>query len=408
MKYLAKYILIGLIGVSAFGLGALAQTPESSPAPLNTFQADQEKLCTIQPMTVERTYAFRPLPRADRNAGWYARKSWIQKIFPFLKKTETRFQLDDIRYMEKKIGRPIPIDETKQTKKINSRIEQTLIDEQTVAESAWNEWLTKNPNATAEERERAQQEIRFKGMATVRRSRFDWRENGLELGDVGFQGFDCNTCWAFASVDALLISRRLALMRGQVKALDDEFQPSARQLISCMVPKDRYCQSNWHGAAFTFMIESGLPLGGSDRYDASPAAHLCDAERTLRPLTWGYVSDTPQKVSAPDEIKKAVVMYGSVVTMMTFDRCLWLYGSGVFNEQQNRDGSHILTIVGWDDTKGKNGAWLVKNSYGEEWGEAGFGWFEYGANNIGQFSAVVVADPNEKIESAESLKKPAK
>ncbi len=379
-----------------------AQTPDPTPAGLNTFQTDQQALCTAQPMTVERSYSFRILPRVQQNAGWYVPKKWWQKWFPFLdrSKEEVRFQKDDIRYMEQELGRPIPRDTSTRTDKINYDIDEFLRTEQTLAETAWSKWVEANPDGTKSDYHRAENEIRLKGLLAAKRKNFDWRENGLDLGPADFQGWDCSSCWAFASVDAIQIARRLALKRGILKELDEDMQPSARQMISCMVPKINYCTGNWHGKAFTFMIDNGLPLGGSDRYSFESSAYNCDAEMSVKPLTWGYISDAPSKISSPAEIKEAVVRFGAVVTMMTTDRCMWMYGSGVFNEQHYGDGTHILLIVGWDDTKGKEGAWLVKNSYGADWGENGFGWFEYGANSIGQFSAVVVADPNEKVVPA--------
>jgi len=39
--------------------------------------------------------------------------------------------------------------------------------------------------------------------------------------------------------------------------------------------------------------------------------------------------------------------------------------------------------VGWDDNKGAEGCWLVKNSWGTEFGEDGYIWIEYGKSKIG-------------------------
>jgi C1A family cysteine protease len=37
-------------------------------------------------------------------------------------------------------------------------------------------------------------------------------------------------------------------------------------------------------------------------------------------------------------------------------------------------GGHAVTIVGYDEQKGESGSFLIKNSWGTDWGERGYGW----------------------------------
>ena len=87
-----------------------------------------------------------------------------------------------------------------------------------------------------------------------------------------------------------------------------------------------------------------------------------------------------------DAIKEAVMKYGAVGTGIYFDY-------NYFNEKTNSYyGSittltnHAVTIVGWDDNYSKknfanrpkgNGAFLVKNSWGEDWGNEGYFYVSY-------------------------------
>lgn len=137
-----------------------------------------------------------------------------------------------------------------------------------------------------------------------------------------------------------------------------------------------------------YMVDKGLPLGSETTYIGNSIEWGCDAKIFVRALTWDFVSSVPQKVAPTEEIKRALITYGPVISAIKFDNCLWLYEGGVFNEEQNQDGGHMVLIIGWDDERQ---AWLVKNSWGEEWGEKGFAWIKYGSNNIGVFAAWIDA-----------------
>ncbi|MDY7008249.1 MAG: C1 family peptidase, partial [Cyanobacteriota bacterium] len=64
------------------------------------------------------------------------------------------------------------------------------------------------------------------------------------------------------------------------------------------------------------------------------------------------------------------------------------YKGGVYNENAYGTPNHAVTIIGWDDRKR---AWLVKNSWGTDWGEDGYIWIAYNTNRIGYGAAWVDA-----------------
>jgi hypothetical protein len=104
--------------------------------------------------------------------------------------------------------------------------------------------------------------------------------------------------------------------------------------------------------------------------------------------SWDYVNAPPDELPSVEQLKTALVEHGPLVAPIVYDECLAKYKSGVFNEQNLGMINHAVLLIGWDDAKE---AWLVKNSWGEEWGENGFAWIKYGSNNIGVFAAWIDA-----------------
>lgn len=387
-----------LLAVSVGAISVNGQAVEA--AQVDAFQAGQERLCREQRNGGERAYGFRILEKSRGDKGAYGRKKWydpLKPVFPFLKSPLDKYGVDDIRFIKTTYGRPVPLGETERSKQIRSKAEAKLKEIDQLGEQRWQDWLRRHPDATESEKEKTRLLIVSRGLEAENLRKFDWRESGLDLGPVHNQG-PCNTCWAFSTVDAMQVSRRLdALRSGRRFHPEAELRPSVRQLVSCMQPKTPkdFCELNWHGKAFSFMVDEGMPLGGGTRYVPEDfLTWTCGKEESVKALTWDFVRSEPHKIPSVSELKRAIVLYGPVVATLNLDNCIRLYGGGTFNEDQQSDGPyHMILIAGWDDERG---AWLIKNSYGEGWGDGGFGWVKYNSNNIGKWAAWIMADPKEE------------
>jgi C1A family cysteine protease len=236
---------------------------------------------------------------------------------------------------------------------------------------------------------------------------FDWRSR--DVIKVVDNQRTCGCCWAFATCAAFEASY----------AIQNRFRinTSKQAVLDCASP--RYsCNGGWW--AFHMMMDPqdaqgvpnpdgvrvglGVPLDRADQYTSRQNTCGRPANPVFKATRWGYVSDRTT-IADPDTIKQALCNHGPLASGIIYSAALLNYKKGdpVFNERktftinslgQRTPIDHAITIIGWDDDLGSQGAWIIKNSWGPTWGDDGFMYIEYGSNNVGYGAAWVDAAPD--------------
>jgi len=193
---------------------------------------------------------------------------------------------------------------------------------------------------------------------------FDWRYvSGGFVTPVRNQA-QCGSCWAFAVTAAL---EAYTLISHNTPGMD--LNLAEQVLVSCN--GGGTCGGGWIGSASEYLRTTGLPPETCFTYTASDSACVVGCANwqasAYKIAGWSYVNGGAPTVQA---IKDALYTYGPLPTTMDVYYDFFSYWSGVYSYASGAyQGGHAVLIVGYDDN---NQCFIVKNSWGTGWGEAGF------------------------------------
>jgi cathepsin L len=206
---------------------------------------------------------------------------------------------------------------------------------------------------------------------------FDWRAYN-KVTPVTDQR-SCGSCWAFASIAAFESSYAIH-NNSVIKASEQDILDHSN---------GGSCTGGRWWEVFEYLIKHGTTSEKDYPYLAAKSNHA-KGPGAYRAVAWGFVTHTALTPTV-DMTKEALCRHGPLTVGVHATNAFQYYGGGVFNEHAEGRINHGVTIIGWDDAKGKKGAWLIKNSWGKSWGENGLMWIEYHANHIGSHAAWVEA-----------------
>jgi len=204
---------------------------------------------------------------------------------------------------------------------------------------------------------------------------FNWKEQG-KMTPVKNQG-SCGSCWAFGTLGSY--EAVIKVETGKTTDLSEQW------LVDCD-DSAHGCNGGW--AAFDEIAKNGGAIL-EQCYPYRARDQSCRAQD----CSYKYPLEDYYRVGGQSDIsriKEAIYNYGPVYASVHVNSNFQNYRSGVFNNTSNNSPNHAIVLCGWDDSLGRNGAWLLKNSWSENWGENGYMWIEYAANSVG--SNTMVAD----------------
>lgn len=190
----------------------------------------------------------------------------------------------------------------------------------------------------------------------------DWRSNGGGSYVTGVRNqAGCGSCWAFATT-AALESRALIT----VAQTGEDFDLAEQTLVSCSGAGS--CAGGYLGQSAAFLESTGLPTESCHPYTAENGS--CGAACADR-LQSSYRTQSSLAVDRTvADLKQALVQHGPLPVGMHVFSDFQSYGSGVYSHVSgNYLGGHAVAVVGFDDAAA---CFIVKNSWGDNWGEGGF------------------------------------
>ncbi len=201
----------------------------------------------------------------------------------------------------------------------------------------------------------------------------DWRDKGgINWISPILNQANCGSCVAFASIGVLESMVNIATGIPNINV-----HLSAQNLFSC---GGGMCDYGWvPESAASFIQSTGVPdeacmpyVAGATGEDVACSASCADtATRVVKIASF----NAPTRMVRDVEAVKQALQNGPVVTTLSVYADFMNYASGVYKHVSGSVlGGHAISIVGYDDAKQ---AFIVRNSWGHEWGQDGFGYVAY-------------------------------
>jgi len=211
---------------------------------------------------------------------------------------------------------------------------------------------------------------------------YDWNSCGV-ITAVYNQG-QCGSCWAFSATET--IESYFALGGGQLTQL------SMEQIVDCdTAGEDQGCNGGFPSGAYQY-VESA---GGLDPLSDYPYT-AGEGESGSCQFNKQEVAATVSSYASVDGesglYSQSSSSSGGPVSVCV-DASSWQDYQGGVLTSCGEDVDHCVQLTGYN-SYGQSGAyWIVRNSWGEDWGENGYIWVAIGQNlcEIGSYATTVVS-----------------
>ncbi|XP_018419034.1 PREDICTED: zingipain-2-like [Nanorana parkeri] len=209
----------------------------------------------------------------------------------------------------------------------------------------------------------------------------DWRESKC-VTNVKNQGL-CGSCWAFATVG--VIETQNCIKSKQLVELSEQ------QFVDCDSTNDGCC-GGIPAKALDYVTHYGVMKAKDYEYSEKQSACMFKNDDALKfNVSKFYV------LLGEENMASSLALDGPITVGIDASEDFQLYKDGIFTGECTEQPTHAVIIVGYGTEYDKEeGAeidyWIIKNSWGESWGEKGYAKMQRNVNLCGITSMAASVD----------------
>jgi cathepsin F len=185
---------------------------------------------------------------------------------------------------------------------------------------------------------------------------FDWRERGV-VSEVKNQG-QCGSCWSFSTTGA--IESKLAIRTGELVTFSEQ------QLVDCDKTDDG-CKGGLPENAYKYIASAGgIKTDQQYPYKATEGSCSFTTDKADVQIKGSRKIPADEATMAEALINEGPLSIGLNAHYMQF------YSGGISDPVHcDSQMDHAVLIVGFG-VENEVPYWIIKNSWGPDWGEAGY------------------------------------
>ncbi|KAE9621271.1 hypothetical protein Lal_00023682 [Lupinus albus] len=195
-------------------------------------------------------------------------------------------------------------------------------------------------------------------------SSLDWRKKGA-VSAVKHQG-TCGCCWAFSAVGGIeginaIATKKLITL-------------STQELVDCDTASCG-CKNGRETNGWNWVIKNG-GIASDAAYPYKAEKGTCQASKIANSAT---ISSFAKVAISEDALWRATAIQPISVNVDSRDFQYYTKHTGILdgrNCKNTTDTNHAVLIVGYDRSKAGVDYWIVKNSWGQDWGKKGYIWIQ--------------------------------